>query len=133
MIVLEELNPKHASLTDKQYTNLHVLLERINKIRSAWGKPMTVTSGFRTLEDHKRIYKDIARRNGSDVVRVPMGSKHLQGAACDIADPDGSLMNWCKNNIPLLEEVKLWMEVDTKGWCHFQIEPPGSGNRFFKP
>jgi uncharacterized protein YcbK (DUF882 family) len=133
MITLRELNPKQASLTPAQDANLRVLQERMNRIRAAWGKPMFVTSGFRTLEDHRRIYKDIARKNGSDVVRVPMGSKHLEGSACDIADQDGSLMAWCKANVQLLELAQLWCEDGTRGWVHFQIKAPLSGNRFFKP
>jgi uncharacterized protein YcbK (DUF882 family) len=133
MITLQELNPKQVKLTPDQDANLRVLWERINKIRAAWAKPMIVTSGFRTAEDQRRIYKDIARRNGSDVVRVPMGSKHLEGSACDILDRDGSLMKWTRENILLLEQVGLWCEDGTNGWVHYQTKPPASGNRFFKP
>ncbi len=132
-ISIRELNPKGVELTSQMHANLSALFGKMNRIRDEWGKSMTVTSGVRSLADHKRIYADIARRNGSAVVRVPMGSKHLIAAACDIADPDGSLMAWCKANVPLLEQIELWIEDGTKGWVHFQISPPASGKRFFKP
>lgn len=133
MISLRELNPKGVTLTPEMEANLQDLHSRINKIRTAWAKPMMVTSGVRSLADHKRIYADIARRKGLTHIRIPMGSKHLSAQACDILDRDGSLMAWCKANVTILEAVGLWVEADTKGWVHFQVVPPRSGNRFFKP
>lgn len=133
MISMSELNPRQDVLTSAQEANLIVLLSRINQIRTAWAKPMTVTSGFRSPEDQRRIYKEIAQRKGLTTIRIPMGSRHLEGSAVDIADPDGSLMEWTKNNVSLLEQVGLWIEADTKGWVHYQSKPPSSGNRFFKP
>jgi hypothetical protein len=134
MISLSELNPKGSLLTPSQEANLNVLLERINIIRKAWAKPMIVTSGFRSKDDHKRIYAQLAKRRGVEYIRIPMGSLHLAGAAVDISDPDGSLMEWCKCNEPLLEVTGLWMEEpDDQKRCHFQISPPRSGKRFFKP
>jgi hypothetical protein len=114
-------------LTSAMQLNIEILHHRMNIIRAEWGKPMRVTSGVRSIADHRRIYAN------KKVVRIPMGSKHLTAQACDIEDKDGALMAWCKTNVPLLERVGLWLEADTKGWCHFQTVPPGSGNRFFKP
>lgn len=134
MISLHELNPKACNLNSEQDANIHILLERINLIRTAWGKPMTVTSGFRSLEDHKRIYMDLAKKRGTENIRIPMGSAHLKGCACDISDPDGKLYEWCQKNISKLEEAKLWCEEkDDQARVHFQIYPPASGKRFFKP
>lgn len=134
MISMSELNPKNEPLNASQQANMNILLGRINKIRAAWGKPMTVTSGFRSLAEHKRIYKELAQKRGVDVIRIPMGSQHLAGAAVDISDPDGSLFNWCAESVPLLTQVGLWMEEkDDQKRCHFQILPPNSGKRFFKP
>lgn len=130
---MNELNPKGFEVTADVRVNLEVLLARMNEIRGVWGKPMLVTSGLRSLADHKRIYAEIAKRNGNAVIRVPMGSRHLSGQACDVADRDGSLMAWCRANVPVLERVGLWCEDGTVGWVHFQIVPPGSGKRFFKP
>jgi uncharacterized protein YcbK (DUF882 family) len=137
-ITLKELTKGYnfASLPSSHRDNLEVLHERINKIRTAWAKPMSVTSGYRSLEHHLRVYKDIAAAKGQpfDKDRVPMGSKHLIGAAVDIYDHDGSLHDWCMANVPLLESVGLWCEVkDKQPRVHFQILPPRSGSRFFKP
>lgn len=112
--------------------NLNILLKKINVIRTAWAKPMIVTSGLRTMKHHLDIY---ARKGITDPNRIPMKSKHLFGQAVDISDPKQELQKWCKQNISLLESTGLWMEdfSATKNWCHFQIVPPKSGNRFFMP
>jgi hypothetical protein len=110
------------------------LLIKINKIREAYGKPMTVTSGFRRLSDHIRIYSELAHKRGIpfDQAKVPMGSSHLSFMAVDIADPDGDLYDWCQNNVSILEQVGLWCEAkDDQARVHFQITPPKSGKRFF--
>lgn len=132
-ISIKELNPKGVALSAVQTANLQRLFERINRVRSAYGRPMMVTSGVRSEADHRRIYADIAKKKGLAIVRVPMGSQHLKAAACDIADADGSLMEWCRMNVELISEIGLWIEADTNGWVHFQCVAPGSGNRFFYP
>lgn len=101
--------------------NLEELKKRINLVRDAWGKPMIVTSGYRSEADQRRINPKA------------MQSKHLIGAAVDIADPDGLLYEWTVKNEKLLEEVGLWVEVRRGGWIHYQMLPPRSGRRFFLP
>lgn len=110
--------------------NLLELLIKGNKIRDAFGRPMIVTSGFRTKEDHLRIYEKQIKAGK----HVPMGSKHLYCQAVDISDPNKILQKWCLENEKLLAEVGVWMEhfSHTSTWVHFQIVPPASGNRFFK-
>jgi len=110
--------------------NLKILLERANKIRSAWGKPMTITSGLRTMKDHLRIYKE---KGITDTSKIPMKSKHLYGKALDIFDPGLVLTKWLKANPKILEEAGLWCEEGNSNWVHIQIEPPKSGNRWFLP
>ena len=136
MISLAELNPKNFPVNEEQEKNSLILLVRINQVRAKWGKPMIVTSGLRSLEDHIRIYKEIAEKSKKefDESKVPMGSLHLKFAAVDISDPDGSLYDWCVSNKAFLAEVGLWMEIkDSQKRVHFQIYPPKSGDRFFKP
>lgn len=134
MISLKEINPKGFLLSKEQEANLNTLHSRINIIRAKYGKPMLITSGFRSIEDHKRIYLDLAKQRGISSIRIPMGSQHLKGAAVDIYDPDGSLYRWCKANEQVLFDAKLWCEEqDDQPRVHFQIFPPASGKRWFKP
>ena len=131
MITLHELNPHNFTVTKEQETNALILLMKINKVRTAWGKPMTITSGLRSLSDHLRIYAEMGI---TDENKIPMKSKHLSFEAVDISDPDGSLMAWCLANQHILEDAGLWCEEkDDKKRVHFQIVPPRSGRRFFKP
>lgn len=134
MIAFNELI-KGSVLSDipiQHQQNLDELLKRINVIRAAWGKPMLVTSGYRSLQDHLRIY---SQRGITDRSRIPMASQHLSGEAVDISDPNKELQAWVLQNVALLEQVGLWCESfdSTVNWAHFQIRPPKSGNRFFKP
>lgn len=110
---------------------LKVLHERMNLVRKAYNKPMIITSGLRTKAEHTRIYAE----KGVAAQKVPWGSQHLFGGACDVADPKGELAAWCLKNVEVLEKAKLWCEdpAHTRGWMHFQVVPPRSGNRFFKP
>ena len=129
MITLKELNPKNYPVTPEIEENLQKLHKAMNIIRSAYGKPMIVTSGLRDVEHHKNIY----RKKGISEDKIPMGSKHLVGAACDIYDPTGELHQWCRDNPEILEQAGVWLETRQGNWQHFQIEPPKSGNRWFNP
>ena len=129
MISLKELNPKNFKTTPEIDDNLTQLLTKINIIRTAYAKPMTVSSGLRDLEDHKRIYAS----KGIPDDKIPMGSRHLKGQAVDIADPNGKLYKWCKSNEAVLIQAGLYCEEGTKGWVHFQTVPPKSGKRWFLP
>lgn len=97
---------------------------------------MIVTSGYRTMEDHLRIY---AEKGIADKSRIPMGSKHLVGAAVDIFDPDQKLQDWVWGNQSFLRRIELWCErfTHTPNWVHFQSIPYGSwqegGSIFFIP
>ena len=138
LITFEELlkGTKLDSIPAEHQANLKELHKRINLIRQAYGKGMTPTSGYRTKEDHIRVYKELAiKRNVPfDETKIPWGSQHLKGAAVDISDPDGKLYVWTEQNTKLLEEIGLWCEVkDDQRRVHYQIYPPKSGNRFFKP
>lgn len=134
MITMQELIGKYKwdDIEDDIQTNLKVLLERINKIRDAYGKPMTVTSGLRLTIDQIRIYKE---KGITDLKLIPMKSLHLSGLAVDISDPNKEMQTWCLANVPLLESIGLWCEdfSATKSWVHYQCKAPASGSRFFKP
>lgn len=138
MITYKELLSGHSivDLTINQQQNLQELQDKMNQVRSLWGRPMLCTSGFRSLQDHLRIYSQIAHRKGVpfDPKKVPMGSAHLKACAVDILDEGGELMKWCRANEDKLTEIGLWIEDDTSvPRVHFQTYPPASGRRFFKP
>lgn len=135
MISMAELLNNKYKLEDQDQSiqdNLKILLERMNKVRKLFGKPMTCTSGLRSMDDHLRIYK---QKGITDESKIPMKSKHLYGEAADFSDPKQELQKWCLANVDKLEEIGLWMEdfSATVNWCHFQIVPPKSNSRFFKP
>ena len=112
--------------------NLKKLLEVLNKIRSAYGKSLVVTSGLRTKADQIRVYTE---KGITDIAKIPMASRHLYGQAVDFSDPKGELKEWVMKNLSLFEELGLYMEdfQYTKTWVHLQIVAPKSGKRFFKP
>lgn len=129
MITFKELLSGNivTDLSIAQQHNLEDLKAKLNIIRLAWNKPMIITSGFRTIYQHRLIYS----KQGND--KPPMGSMHLIGCGADCYDPYGALYLWCEQNVPLLESTGLWCEKGTKGWVHFQTVPPKSGARFFLP
>lgn len=126
MISAKELNEHGYTTTPEIDANLSVLLERLNKVRVAWGNPMTVTSGLRSESQQEALIKSGASNAHK--------SKHLIGAAADIADEDG-FKDWVKASMSLMEEIGFWFEDfdHTPGWVHFQILPPASGSRVFIP
>jgi uncharacterized protein YcbK (DUF882 family) len=138
MISMDELLSGNKLEDQPQETqdNLKDLLEKMNKVRVAYGKPMTVSSGLRSIKHHLEIY---AAKGITDKSKIPMKSKHLYGLAVDIADTDGKLKEWVKANIELMEEIGFWFESfdATTTWVHFQNKPFGSykagGTRWFNP
>jgi uncharacterized protein YcbK (DUF882 family) len=127
-ISLQELTMGRDKQFPSEYTkeiqaNLKVLHEKINVIRTAYGKPMTVSSGWRPAAIN------------SATAGAAKASKHLSGLAVDIKDTDNSLWNWCIANLQLLQDNGIYLEDRrfTQTWVHFQIGPPRSGLRIFKP
>jgi len=136
MISMKEILQGKVNLEDlpqEHQDNLNNLLEKLNKLRQAYGKAMKVTSGYRSLEDHLRIYADKGIR---DLSQIPMKSKHLSGQACDFSDPDNKLKDFINDcTEEQLEEFGLYFEdfKHTSNWVHCQSVPPKSGRRFFIP
>lgn len=125
MISLKELNPHNYPTTPKIDANLAILYTRLNRVRGAYGKPMTITSGLRSDAQQQALIK-AGKSNAPK-------SKHLLGQAADVADGDGKFYDWCKANSELLKEVGLWCEERQGGWQHLQTLPPKSGKRWFNP
>lgn len=134
MITLEELG-YYVDMDLDHYNNLLKLSEKINKLREAYGKPLRVTSGYRSKEEHLAIY---AAKGITDQKKIPMQSRHLSGLAVDLApvkEPVSDLQKFIKNNVALMQEIGLWFEdfSKTPTWVHAQIVPPKSGKLFFLP
>lgn len=124
-------------LTHQQ--NLQELLKRVNKVLEAYGQASyIVTSGYRSAQQHKRIYDTInlkRSKNGQPPLAIPLGSAHLQGMAVDIYDPDLHLTDWLKNDrvgITMLQTHDLYCEDGNANWVHFQTRPTKYGH-WFKP
>lgn len=128
MISMDELLMGRAKLEDLSpeiQANLNLLLERINKVRTAWGKPMHVNSGLRLV--------------GQQPANAAAKSNHLVGLAVDIGDDaDGTLWQWVLANLQLMQNIGLWFEDprwthNMGNWVHFQVVPPKSGKRIYVP
>lgn len=113
---LEDLSPELQS-------NVNTLIPKINDLLEKFGEYRKCNSGYRSLEDQKRINPSA------------MKSKHLSCQAIDLEDKNRVLSQWCLKNVKVLEELGLYCEdfKYTPTWCHFQIVAPKSGKRFFIP
>lgn len=145
-----EPGTKWEDLPKEHQNNILGFIPKLNKIREKWGKPMIVSSAYRSWAKHLDIYKKKAAKEGVvfNESKVPKASKHLFGLAIDIGDADAKtpgnqieeFQQWCRDNEKwLLEEVGVWIEdfSATKTWVHFQSIPYGSWKKgksiFFKP
>ncbi len=122
--LLQGRDVKYASdYTQEISDNLDKFLIPLNNIRTAWGKPMTVNSGWRPPSINASTPGAAAH------------SKHEEGLAADISDVDGSLWAWVLENLQLMKDNDIFMEDRrwTKTWVHFGLGKPGSGHRIFVP
>src|SRR4051812_13086825 len=102
MISLLELNSHGYPTTPEIDANLEKLLAALNKIRDAYGKPMTITSGLRSDAQQKALIA-AGRSNAPR-------SHPLAGEAADVLDVAGLLKGWIKDHLDLMEEIGLWFE-----------------------
>lgn len=109
--------------TQEVSDNLDKLLVPMNKIRDAYGKSMSVTSGWRPPSIN------------ASTPGAATHSKHMIGLACDISDPDGAVMKWVLENLEMMQDLEIYFEDFrwTPNWCHFQLGAPASGKRIFVP
>jgi hypothetical protein len=111
---------KEFPLTPELEVNLLDLIPRINKVRTAYGKPMTVSSGYRPGH-----YNSDAHGAAN--------SPHKTCQAVDFHDSDGELKRWCLAHMDVLKDAGLFMESpdSTPTWLHLQSRP--THNNPFKP
>lgn len=123
MITMQELlmeRIKFEQLPQELQQNATHLLECLNKFRVIYGKPMIVSSGYRTPE-------------ANNATHGASKSAHLTCEACDFRDIDGVIKSWVLHNMHILEDCGLYMEsaMSTKSWIHLQTRP--TKNRVFIP
>lgn len=104
---------KQYPLDKDQEASLAILLERINKVRTKYAKPMTISSGYRPAVINSKV-PGAAKK-----------SSHTLCMAVDIRDVDGKVREWVLANLDFLQSIGLWIEDFrwTPTWVHFQIRP----------
>ena len=114
---------KKYNLPDEYRANAEETVDKVNQLLARFGEARKVRSGWRPPE------VNAATPNAA------VKSKHMTCEACDLDDPEGDLDEWALEHPEILHEIGLWQEHPsaTKGWAHFQIIPPKSGNRVFYP
>lgn len=121
-------------LPDEIVRNINTLIPKINDLLEHFGAYRGVNSGYRTSEDQIRIYK---QKLGAayDISKVAMKSAHLVGAAIDLEDKDRKLTHWALINLPLLQQMGLYIEepASCPTWLHIQCISPKSGKTIFQP
>jgi hypothetical protein len=124
MINIKELlgNTKLEELDNELQANAIDLLDRVNKFRAEYGKPMYVTSGYRSPEHNAKI-------GGSK------NSAHMSCQAIDFKDSDNAIKEFIAKDLDILVRCDLYMEdpLVTTNWVHLSNRPTKSGNRVFKP
>ena len=108
-------------LSEEANLNMLDLLLRLDVVRKEWGRPLTISSGYRPGRYNKTA-------GGATT------SAHLTCEAADLVDKDGTLAKFCAE-AGRLEGWNLYMENPTRtpGWVHLQSRRPKSGNRIFNP
>ncbi|NBW08384.1 MAG: hypothetical protein EBR82_10185 [Caulobacteraceae bacterium] len=100
----------------KQHANAIFLFIELQKLRNALGKPLTITSGARTME-----YTLWLRKQG---IPAALKSAHLDWQAVDLAPPVGmtqkQFWDFCRKHWPgRLENwqaTPTWVHLDTRNW-----------------
>lgn len=113
-----KLNP----LSNEQQINLEDLLIATNLFRNKYGKPLTVSSGYRPPTENTAA-------GGAK------NSTHLSCQAIDFNDRDKLIKEWITKNPQVLVECNLYQEspAHTPTWVHVQTRKTKSGNRVFIP
>lgn len=125
MITLSELLKYGSCSNSIHLDNLNQLLKKVNKFRTLYNQPMIVSSGYRTMEDHLRIY---AEKGITDKKKIPLRSKHLTGQAVDFYDSSKKLKKFILENLDDISAIGLWLEdfKATPNWVHIQSTPYSS-------
>jgi hypothetical protein len=110
----------------EQLHNLKLVCTNIfDKVREHFGKPIGISSGFRSIELNTRI-------GGSK------SSQHMQGKALDIdADIHGGLNNkelfdWIKNNCTFDQLIWEFGSENAPSWVHVSFNKEGNRGQILR-
>ena len=111
---------KIVPLSEANLRNAADLLARVNYLLGYFNLNKRVTSGYRPIEFNSKI-------GGSTT------STHMNCTGVDLEDTDSTFKDKIMLNIPLLEDLGLWLESPkfTKTWVHLDMKK--RNNRVFVP
>ena len=128
----EQLYP--SEFTPEVFQNATTTIDRVNLLIKTMQEDGVV------IENHPKHGNPVSSgwrpaAVNANVKGAAPRSKHMTAQACDLYDPEGEIDEWCFSHPEVLAAIGLWLEHPsaTKGWCHLQVVPPRSGNRFFYP
>ncbi len=100
-----------------ELSNLYMITDRLDRIRRILGKPMIVSSGYRSPALNAAI-------GGSRT------SAHKDGLACDFTCPEfGTPLEVCRAIEPYLSELGVDQLIFEGRWVHVGFKDPGSTAR----
>lgn len=132
----------HPDATEERQFNATNLLQACDKLEA-----MAIADGV-VFPEHPRNLTSLHWGDVSDISGngyggfrpqdCPIGapnSSHKTGEGVDRYDPYEEIDNWCMAHQDKLEECGIHIEHPsaTKGWSHWTIRPPRSGNTVFYP
>lgn len=111
--------------TTVQAENIRKTAFIMERIRSIFGRPLTITSGLRPEQYNRKI-------------KGAPNSAHVQGLACDFVVKDLEGIVGCEHARVLIKPyLDVWsFRMEDKadaGWIHIDLREPGKTGRFFKP
>lgn len=120
-------------LNQVQSDNLDQLIQCLDIIRHAYGRPLIISSAYRPAAINAAV-------GGAKQ------SAHMMCQAADIEDVDGSFAKWCMNNLDILKKAGILGMEDPRytiivdktgkrvgGWVHLDIRGAKSGKFVFIP
>ena len=102
-------------LTSDALSNIEFLVKNLlQPLRDAFGKPIRITSGYRSVEVNKAV-------GGSK------NSQHLKGKAVDIVSNDNkSLFDLIKNNFDFDQLIWEYGTDEQPAWVHVSLKKTGN-------
>lgn len=148
---LDQLCSDLVMVPNEHKDNLIALVDALNplenKFYEEYGYGWKITSGYRFIFEHVRIYNEINEKRKAakkKPLATPLGSQHLKGNAMDVYDPLGQVKEFVAKYRDLFKKAGIYIEghektngeIDwrwTPNWVHFQRVSPASKKFLFTP